>query len=444
MERYAAYKDSGVEWIGEIPDGWEVKQIKRLSIVRRGASPRPIADPKYFDNEGEYAWVRIADVSASERYLENSTQTLSELGSSLSIKMQPDNIFLSIAGTVGKPIITKIKCCIHDGFVYFPNLKINPEYLYFIFSTGLPYQGLGKWGTQLNLNTDTVGEITIPLPTTNEITAIVSYLDRKTAEIDALIAQKQRLIELYQEEKTAIINQAVTQGINPNAEFKDSGINWLGEIPVGWEVKKLKYLADARPSNIDKKSKDEEGAVLLCNYVDVYKNEFISSELVFMMATASQEQKEKFLLQKGDVLVTKDSETPNDIAIPALVIEDFDNVVCGYHLTHIKPKKIIGSYLFRYFQTKYLSSYFEVSANGVTRYGLGVDKFGSALILNPPTEEQTAIFHHIEIETSRIDAKIAKTQCIVELQKEYRTALISEVVTGKIKVSHPAGKEITL
>ena len=109
MERYAAYKDSGVEWIGEIPEGWKVKQIKRLSIVRRGASPRPIADPKYFDNEGEYAWVRIADVSASERYLENSTQTLSELGSSLSVKMQPDNIFLSIAGTVGKPIITKIK-----------------------------------------------------------------------------------------------------------------------------------------------------------------------------------------------------------------------------------------------------------------------------------------------------------------------------------------------
>ena len=344
----------------------------------------------------------------------------------------------------------------------------------------------------------------IASPTIDEQTAIVNYLDRKTAEIDALIAQKQRLIELYQEEKTAIINQAVTKGMDvgvplvgtlnnngadqgnhkglPLRDFgidglyqkektaiinqavtkgmgvgvplvgtlnnngadqgnhkglplRDSGIDWLGQIPDGWEVKKLKYVADSRPSNIDKKSKDEEEAVLLCNYVDVYKNEFISSQLAFMTATTSQEQKEKFLLQKGDVLVTKDSETPDDIAIPALVVENFDNVVCGYHLTHIKPKKIMGSYLFRYFQTKYLSSYFEVSANGVTRYGLGVDKIGSALILNPPLEEQIAIVRHIETETARIDAKIAKTQRIIELQKEYRTALISEVVTGKIKVT---------
>jgi type I restriction enzyme S subunit len=153
--------------------------------------------------------------------------------------------------------------------------------------------------------------------------------------------------------------------------YRDSEVEWIGEIPEGWEVKKLKYIADTRPSNIDKKSKDEEEEVLLCNYVDVYKNEFISSELAFMTATASREQKEKFLLQKGDVLATKDSETPDDIAIPALVVEDLDNVVCGYHLTHIKPKKIIGSFLFRYFQTKYLRSYFKISANGVTRYGLG-------------------------------------------------------------------------
>lgn len=244
MKPYPKYKDSGVEWIGDIPIDWTTIQIKRLSPVKRGASPRPIADPKYFDDNGEYAWVRIADVSASNRYLENTTQQLSERGSSLSVKQFPGDLFLSIAGTVGKPIITKIKCCIHDGFVYFPNLKVNPEYLYYVFSTGEPYKGLGKWGTQLNLNTETVGYIPISLPPNEyEISIIVKYLDAKTAQIDNLILKKQKLIELLKEERAAIINQAVTKGLNPDAPMKDSWMEWLGEIPAHWEVKRLKYVA---------------------------------------------------------------------------------------------------------------------------------------------------------------------------------------------------------
>lgn len=127
--------------------------------------------------------------------------------------------------------------------------------------------------------------------------------------------------------------------------YKDSGVEWIGEIPEGWEVKKLKYIADARPSNIDKKSKKDEKSVFLCNYVDVYNNEFIGSDLSFMKATANEDQIHKFILKMDDVIVTKDSETPDDIANPALVIENFDNVVCGYHLTHIKPKAINGRYL---------------------------------------------------------------------------------------------------
>lgn len=211
--------------------------------------------------------------------------------------------------------------------------------------------------------------------------------------------------------------------------YKDSGIEWVGEIPAEWEVKKLKYMAVARPSNIDKKSKDEEEPVSLCNYVDVYKNEFISRELTFMRATAAQEQIEKFLLQKGDILATKDSESPDDIANPALVVEDFDGIVCGYHLTHIKPKKIMGSYLFRYFQTNYLNSYFEVSANGVTRYGLGVDKFNSALILNPSMDEQTDIANFLDRKTAEIDALIVQKECLLELYEEEKTAIINHAVT---------------
>ena len=159
---YPEYKDSGVAWLGEVPGHWEVKSIKWLSPVQRGASPRPIDDPKYFDDEGEYAWVRIADVSASDGMLRDTTQRLSDLGSSLSVKINPGELFISIAGTVGKPCISAIKACIHDGFVYFPTLQIPPIFLYRIFEAGICYGGLGKFGTQLNLNTDTIGSIRHP------------------------------------------------------------------------------------------------------------------------------------------------------------------------------------------------------------------------------------------------------------------------------------------
>jgi len=215
-------------------------------------------------------------------------------------------------------------------------------------------------------------------------------------------------------------------------KYKDSGVEWIGEIPEGWEVKKLKYITDAHPSNIDKKSKDDEESVYLCNYVDVYNNEYISSDLSFMKATANQDQIQKFRLEKGDVIATKDSETPDDIANPALVVEKLDNVVCGYHLTHIKPKAIDGRYLFRFFQTNYLNSYFEVSANGVTRYGLGVDKFNSALILNPSLEAQTAIANYLDRKTAEIDKLIAQKERLIELYEEEKTAIINQAVTKGI------------
>ncbi len=189
-------KDSGVEWLGEIPEHWEVIQIKRLTMVARGASPRPIDDPKYFDDDGEYAWVRISDVTASDTYLTKTTQRLSALGASLSVKLEPGEFFLSIAGSVGKPCITKIKACIHDGFVYFPYLKENPKFLFYIFAAGEAYKGLGKMGTQLNLNTDTVGWIKIGLPPLEEQKQIVDYIDRETKILNQLEGKCNEAISL--------------------------------------------------------------------------------------------------------------------------------------------------------------------------------------------------------------------------------------------------------
>ena len=214
LDPNAPMKDSGIEWLGEVPVGWEVISIKWLSPVQRGASPRPIEDPKYFDDNGEYVWVRIADVSASNGKLRETTQQLSELGSSLSVKLQPGDLFVSIAGTVGKPCITQIKACIHDGFVYFPRLSINPLFLYRIFEAGVCYQGLGKFGTQLNLNTDTIGSIRIALPPKDELQQILSFIDTETAKIDTLIAEALHAITLLKERRSAQISAAVTGKID--------------------------------------------------------------------------------------------------------------------------------------------------------------------------------------------------------------------------------------
>jgi type I restriction enzyme, S subunit len=212
-------------------------------------------------------------------------------------------------------------------------------------------------------------------------------------------------------------------------KYKPSGIEWIGDIPEHWEVKRLKYLADANPSNIDKKSKEEEQEVYLCNYVDVYKNETIHSNMDFMKATASNDQISKFILKQGDVILTKDSESANDIGIPALVTESFDNVVCGYHLTHITPKDIQGEYLFRQFQCRFQQSYFEVSANGVTRFGLGTEKFTSALVVIPEKSEQTAIATYLDQKTAEIDHIIANKQKLIALYEEEKQTIINHAVT---------------
>ena len=155
-------------------------------------------------------------------------------------------------------------------------------------------------------------------------------------------------------------------------EYKESGIEWLGEIPAGWTTQKLKFVARVQPSNVDKKSKENEEKVLLCNYTDVYYNEEITADLPFMKATASDVQIRKFTLKRGDTIITKDSEDPNDIAVPAYVPQDLEGVVCGYHLTLLRPENgTCGGYLKRVMDTQYARSVFATRANGITRYGLG-------------------------------------------------------------------------
>ena len=207
-------KDSGVKWIGNVPEHWEVRKIKTISKVKRGASPRPIDDTKYFDENGEYAWVRISDVTASKMFLEKTIETLSDLGASLSVKLEPNQIFVSNSGTVGVPCITSIKCCIHDGFVYFPNFGKHEQYYYYIFELGECYKGLGNLVTQINLNTEIVENIIVPVPPQDERSLIFIFLKEKIFEIDSLISKIENQSIKLKQYRQSLITSTVSGKID--------------------------------------------------------------------------------------------------------------------------------------------------------------------------------------------------------------------------------------
>jgi type I restriction enzyme S subunit len=222
-------------------------------------------------------------------------------------------------------------------------------------------------------------------------------------------------------------------------EYQESGVDWLGARPSHWKVRKLKHIASLRTSNVDKKSYEEEQPVRLCNYTDVYYNEQIVANLAFMEATASPEEIAKFSLMKGDVLITKDSEDPNDIAVPACVVDDLERVLCGYHLAQVRahPTLAHGRYLARAFKASGIRDQFNSRATGITRHGLSKDTIGSSLFLVPPLDEQRAIAAFLDRETARIDELIAKKQRLIELLAEKRTALISHAVTKGLNPKAP-------
>ena len=216
----------------------------------------------------------------------------------------------------------------------------------------------------------------------------------------------------------------------PYPAYKDSGIEWLGEIPAHWKVRRLKTIAAVQLSNVDKKSVEGQESVRLCNYVDVYHNDRIGPDVDFMAATATKEQARRFSLRASDVLITKDSESWTDIAVPAVVTSDLPDVLCGYHLALVRPASDShGAFLARAFSAIGPRDQFHVAANGITRFGLGADAIRTGLFATPPDDEQRAIAAFLDRETTRIDALMTKKERLIELLQERRTALITHAVT---------------
>lgn len=219
--------------------------------------------------------------------------------------------------------------------------------------------------------------------------------------------------------------------------YKDSGIEWLGDVPEHWEIKRLKHCTFVRLSNVDKHTVEGEQPVFLCNYLDVYKNDKIDHSIDFMRATASNEQIKRLRLLMNDVIITKDSESPSDIGVPSIVSESIKDLVCGYHLALLRPVSVNGNFLKYFLEGYFCRACFMITANGLTRYALGRDEIASQVISLPPVLEQESVAAFLDRETVRIDTLIGKQEHLIRLLTEKRQAVISHAVTKGLDPNVP-------
>jgi len=422
---YPAYRPSGVDWFDEIPKHWSVRKLKYLATLTT------------HKNEGEGLKIGLENVeSHTGRYLDTEATfegdgVSFQAGDILYGKLRPYLAKVLLADTDGSAV--------GDFFVLKPGPDILPRYLqYRLLERAFTDVSDGStFGAKMpRVDWKFLGNLKFSLPPLPEQRAIAAFLDRETAKIDGLVEKKRRLIDLLKEKRTALISRAVTKGLDPAAPMKPSGIDWLGDVPGHWDVRRLKFISELKSSNVDKKSKEDESQVRLCNYTDVYHLDYINDGIDFMQATASPEEMRRFGLKRGDVLITKDSEEWNDIAVPAYVEEELDGVVCGYHLAQVRadPRQADGEYLFRAFTARPINDQFRVAANGITRFGLSKESIASVIFPVPPLEEQKAISAFLRRETAKIDGLVLKAESVIESLSEYRSALISAAVTGKIDV----------
>lgn len=427
MKQYEKYKDSGVEWIGEIPSDWNLKKLKYCLNYTTGFTP-PTGKEEFYN--GEHTWVTIADMK-QKIVKESSTQLSDEAIEQFKPDITPkDSLLYSFKLSVGKVAFAGKDLYTNEAIMsILPTPRNNLRFLYFSLPEQLLFNANENiYGAKL-LNQELIRNASLLIPPTPEQTAIAAYLDEKTARIDKLIANKQRLIELLKEERTAIINHAVTKGINPKAKLKPSGIEWLGDIPEHWEVKKLKYVAAIKYGLGQPPTQKDDGLPLI-RATNVERGKIVDKDLIFVDPDDVPYDRDP-VLKENDIIVVRSGAYTADSAI---IPKKYEGAITGYDMVVRvnNDNAIFISYCL-------LSQYVLINQLYLQRLRaaqphLNKEELGETFLLLPTIQEQQRIVQYIETSTQKIDATIAKIEKEIELMQEYRTALISEVVTGKIKV----------
>lgn len=415
MKKYDNYKDSGVEWIGKIPEHWDVKKLKFISKICNGQDQKAV-----IDDNGIYPIYGSGGI----------------FGKAKSFLFDQPSVLLGRKGTIDKPqyvvepfwtVDTSYYTKIKDGF---------STRLFYYLCTTINFE-LYKYGSAIpSMTQGHLNEIKFSIPNTlDEQTAIANYLDHKTTQIDTLIAKKEQFISLLQEERTAVINQAVTKGLDPNVPMKDSGIEWLGEIPEHWEVKKLKLLANIQGRigfkgyTVGDLVSEGEGALTLgakhidkFNQLNLSNPEFISWDKYY--------ESPEIMVQIGDIILTQRGTLGKVI----LIKEDIGKATINPSMVILSKLKANDYFLYYFFNSDYFKSWIDLTNTATAVPMISQGQLGNLKLVLPNNDEQNQIVNSIQKSTKKIDDIIVKTQQEIELLKEYKTALISEVVTGKVDV----------
>lgn len=406
-----------------LPEGWDTYELGDLAEFKSGGTPSK-QNAGYWG--GAFPWVSAKDLKT--HYI-----TKAELGLTASGELQAniapvESILVLVRGmTLLKDIpiglVMRRVAFNQDIKALIANANVDPLFLsYFLVlqkRTMMALVNTANHGTG-RLDTDLLRGLAVPLPPLPE--------QRKIAEIlstwDAAIAAQERLIANARAQKKALMQSLLPTGAHPP---KKRLPGFSGE----WVRSTLEDVAQVIVSNVDKKSGDDEQPVRLCNYMDVYRANRIEADMHFMRATATPAQIRKFGLRVGDVLITKDSETPDDIAVPSYVGSTAADLVCGYHLAIIRAKpKADGQFLKYYFEQPTTQHFFASRANGATRFGLTIGAIESAPIFMPPLAEQQRIGEAIAV----AELEIERSLPIAEILRREKSALMQQLLTGKRRV----------
>lgn len=436
MKQYDSYKDSGVEWIGEVPSHWEVmKTSLAFHGIGSGTTPSTSKKEFYDDNDGYY-WLQTGDLN--DGLINDTSKKITKLAiSQCNLKFYPiDSIVIAMYGaTIGKVGILGIKTATNQACCVLPaNKNMNFKFAFYEFLACKPallVSAIG--GGQPNISQDVIRKQKIAIPPLLEQNIIATYLDKKCSEIDKVISAQQKRIALLQELKQSVITHAVTKGLNPNVEMKDSGVEWIGDVPTCWNVMPIKHVAKTNsgstPNNIKGKSNDESvikwvRTTDLSDMADyVYDSSEYLSKTEFGSASCPW-------LPKHTVVVAMYGGAGTIGKTGILGIDaTINQALCSLET------KSIEHYKYLFYTIKALRPYWmKLAASSRKDPNISQDIIRNMKVVVPSYIEQEDIVDYLDRKCSLLDNSISKAQHQVDLLQEYEQSLITEVVTGKRKV----------
>lgn len=426
-------KDSGVEWIGEIPEDWDVKRIKH-AVVQMGSGTTPNSDNSNF-YDGNIAWIQSGDLYNTP-IITKTSKTVTEQAiqrcSALKIYHKPYIVIAMYGASVGNVSIASIDACTNQACcIIKPNDNNNIDYLKYwleVCKTDFIRKSVG--GGQPNISQDKVREQTYLCPSPTEQQQIVHFLDRKCTAIDTAIEKTKKSIEKLEEYKKAVITKAVTEGIDPNVKMKDSGVEWIGEIPEGWDVIKLKYLLkdSMKYGATETGIEYSEELPRYIRITDITSDNKLKDSGKLSL---TEQQAEKYLLKEDTILFARSGAT---VGKTFLYKTEYGRAAfAGYMISAIPNNdKLLATWLYYYTLSFSYADWVKRSFLQATIQNIGADKYSNLLISLPCMNKQSEIVKYLDDKCAMFDVVIKKKKKAIEKWEEYKKSLIYYAVTGKI------------